>query len=117
MTVWGRNAETASEYLTKGSPVLIEGRLKLDTWEKDGQKHSKLKVVCERCYVWSAAAAERVVRAANGRKVVRGRPNAVAAAVHNTISPVRRTYADDVPPPEMSGGGGGGEGGGDDIPF
>ncbi len=48
VTVWGRNAEIASEYLTKGSPVLIEGRLKLDTWEKDGQKHSKLKVVCER---------------------------------------------------------------------
>ena len=45
--VWGRQAETASEYLTKGSPVLIEGRLKLDTWEKDGQKQSKLKVVCE----------------------------------------------------------------------
>ena len=47
VTVWGRQAETASEYLTKGSPVLIEGRLKLDSWEKDGQKRSKLKVVCE----------------------------------------------------------------------
>ena len=38
-----------SEYLNKGSPVFIEGRLKLDSWEdKDGQKRSKLKVVCER---------------------------------------------------------------------
>ena len=47
-TFWGRTAEIAAEYLSKGSPVLIEGRLKLDQWEADGQKRSKLKVVCER---------------------------------------------------------------------
>jgi single-strand DNA-binding protein len=48
VTLWGRTAEVASEYLSKGSSVLIEGRLKLDTWEKDGQKHYKLHVVGER---------------------------------------------------------------------
>jgi single-strand DNA-binding protein len=48
ITLWGRTAEIANEYLSKGSPVLIEGRLKLDRWEKEGQKHSKLKVVAER---------------------------------------------------------------------
>jgi single-strand DNA-binding protein len=48
VTVWGRTAEVAGEYLTKGSPVFIEGRLKLDTWETEGQKRSKLKVVCEK---------------------------------------------------------------------
>lgn len=48
VTLWARDAEIANEYLSKGSPVLIEGRLKLDQWEKDGQKHSKLKVVCDR---------------------------------------------------------------------
>lgn len=48
VTLWGRTAEVADEYLSKGSPVLIEGRLKLDTWEKDGQKRSKLKVIGER---------------------------------------------------------------------
>ncbi len=49
VTLWGRTAEVAGEYLSKGSPVLIEGRLKLDTWEtNDGQKRSKLKVVGER---------------------------------------------------------------------
>ena len=48
--VWGRQAETASEYLGKGSPVLIEGRLKLDSWEskQTGEKRSKLRVVGER---------------------------------------------------------------------
>ncbi|MCC7476346.1 MAG: single-stranded DNA-binding protein [Pirellulales bacterium] len=48
VTLWGRTAEIANEYLSKGSPVLIEGRLKLDRWEKDGQKHSRLRVTCER---------------------------------------------------------------------
>src|SRR5271170_3827630 len=48
VTLWERQAEVASEYLTKGAPVLIEGRLKLDTWEKDGKKNSKLKVIGER---------------------------------------------------------------------
>ncbi len=46
--VWGRQAETCGEYLGKGSPVLVEGRLRLDQWEKDGQKNSKLKVVADR---------------------------------------------------------------------
>ena len=48
VTLWGRTAEVANEYLAKGSPVLIEGRLKLETWEKEGQKRSKLKIVCDR---------------------------------------------------------------------
>ncbi len=48
VTMWGRTAEVAGEYLGKGSPVFIEGRLKLESWETDGQKRSKMKVVCDR---------------------------------------------------------------------
>lgn len=48
VTLWARQAEVACEYLKKGSNVLIEGRLKFDTWETDGQKRSKLRVVGER---------------------------------------------------------------------
>jgi single-strand DNA-binding protein len=48
VTLWGRTAEVANQYLTKGASVLVEGRLKLDSWEKDGQKKSKLRVICER---------------------------------------------------------------------
>lgn len=54
VTVWGRTAEVMSEYLGKGSPVLIEGRLKQDTWEQEGQKRSKLKVVCEKMQMLGA---------------------------------------------------------------
>src|SRR5438093_13714980 len=50
VTVWGRQAETSAEYLKKGRPVFIEGRLQLDTWDDkaSGQKRSKLRVVAER---------------------------------------------------------------------
>ena len=48
ITLWGRQAEIVCEYTTKGSPLLVEGRLKLDTWDADGQKRSKLKVIGEK---------------------------------------------------------------------
>jgi single-strand DNA-binding protein len=48
VTLWGRTAEIACEFLSKGSPLLVEGRLKLDSWETDGQKRTKLKVVGEK---------------------------------------------------------------------
>jgi single-strand DNA-binding protein len=53
-TLWARTAEVASEYLRKGSPCMIEGRLKLEQWEQDGQKRSKLKVVGERMQMLSS---------------------------------------------------------------
>jgi len=49
VTFWGRTAEVAGEYLKKGRPIFIEGRLQLDTWDdkQSGQKRSKLKVIGE----------------------------------------------------------------------
>ena len=49
VVLWARLAEIAGEYLKKGRPVFIEGRLQLDTWDdkQSGQKRSKLRVVGE----------------------------------------------------------------------
>lgn len=49
VTLWGRQAELAGQYLRKGRPVYIEGRLQLDSWEdrQSGQKRTKLKVIGE----------------------------------------------------------------------
>ncbi len=44
---WAKQAETINQYLRKGRPIFIEGRLKLDQWEKDGVKHSRMRVVVE----------------------------------------------------------------------
>jgi len=48
-TAWGRTAEVMAQYLSKGRPVFVEGRLKLDQWEDEngGGKRSKLSVVVE----------------------------------------------------------------------
>lgn len=48
ITVWGRQAETCAEYLKKGRPVMVEGRLRYEEWEKDGKKNNKIVVVAER---------------------------------------------------------------------
>jgi single-strand DNA-binding protein len=49
VTLWGRQAELAQQYLTKGRPVYIEGRLQLDSWDdkETGKKRSKIRVIGE----------------------------------------------------------------------
>ena len=49
VVVWGKQAESCGEYLDKGSPVMVEGRLQTREWEtKDGQKRNVVEVVAER---------------------------------------------------------------------
>lgn len=48
VSLFGRTAEVAKQYLNKGREVYVEGRLKFDTWEKDGQRRSKHSLVAER---------------------------------------------------------------------
>lgn len=50
VVVWGKTAENCGQYLHKGAPVLVEGRLQLDQWEKDGEKRSKLRVRADRVH-------------------------------------------------------------------
>lgn len=48
VVLWARRAEVACQYLRKGSPVFVEGRLELDQWQSpDGQKRSRLRVVAD----------------------------------------------------------------------
>jgi len=49
ITLWGRQAEVVGQYMKKGRPIYIEGRLQMDTWQdkQTGQNRSKLKVVGE----------------------------------------------------------------------
>jgi len=94
ITLWARTAEVASEYLSKGSSVLIEGRLKLDRWEKDGEKHSKLRVVGEKMQMLGG----RNGTAGGGR----GGPATTATTATSVAE--HAPHVDTEPPP-------------DDIPF
>jgi single-strand DNA-binding protein len=57
VTFWGRTAEVAGEYLKKGRPVFVEGRLQLDSWDDktSGQKRTKLKVIGENMQMLGSA--------------------------------------------------------------
>jgi single-strand DNA-binding protein len=110
VTLWGRTAEVASEYLTKGSPVFIEGRLKFDSWETpDGQKRSKLSVVGERMQLLGGRdpAAHGARPPGEGGPAAAGRPARAAAPGPSQPAPPDESY--EMPPPEASGG--------NDIPF
>lgn len=48
VVVWGRQAETCGQYLSKGSALFVDGRLQYEEWEKDGQKNNRLRVVADR---------------------------------------------------------------------
>ncbi|MCB9493646.1 MAG: single-stranded DNA-binding protein [Epsilonproteobacteria bacterium] len=57
--VWGAQAESCGQYLSKGRPVLVEGRLKLDSWQdNDGNKRNKHSVVADRVTFLSGVQAE-----------------------------------------------------------
>ncbi len=106
VTLWGRTAEVASEYLSKGSPALIEGRLKLDSWEgQDGQKRSKLKVVGEKMQLLGARGQGGQGGGEGGRPRPASRPAAQNSAYSQEAPPDQSFDA----PPESSSG--------DDIPF
>jgi single-strand DNA-binding protein len=47
VVVWGKQGENCSQYLSKGRPVLVEGRLQERKWESDGQQRSKFEVVAQ----------------------------------------------------------------------
>lgn len=104
---WGRTAEVMSQYLAKGRPVFVEGRLKLDQWEgRDGTKQSKIRVVVENFqFVDSPGGGSGGSGGGGGR------------------SYSNSGEYDQSQPATSGGGGGGGSGGGpepipdDDIPF
>ena len=101
VTLWGRDAEVSGEYLAKGRPVLIEGRLQLDTWDdkQSGQKRSKLRVVAERMQMLGS-------RGEGGGGGGGARSSAPAAAEPSDGPPIGGFDSDaPAPPPE------------DDVPF
>lgn len=102
VTLWARTAEIAGEYCRKGTPVMIEGRLKLDSWEQDGQKRSKLRVVGDRLVLLPTGG-----RGGGGGG---GRPQQQqqqSGGSDYSQAPPQQDYYD----------GGQDSGGGDDIPF
>lgn len=51
ITIWGKTAENLKPYLTKGKQICVEGHLKQDRWEKDGQKQSRVSIVADQVHL------------------------------------------------------------------
>ncbi len=89
VVVWGRQAENCAQYLRKGSPVLVEGRLQYDQWEnKEGEKRSRLRVVASRVQFLSSPRRAEYADAPAGNDAPGGaRPDAGPAPVADADAP------------------------------
>lgn len=87
VVAWGKQAESCKQYLTKGRPVFVEGRLIYRTWEQDGKTRSTLEV-----------RADRVQFLGGPRREEAGRPPAPAETELAAEEPVREGPAEDEPP-------------------
>ena len=85
ITLWSNIAEIAAKYTEKGSQVMIEGRLQMDQWEKDGKKRSKLKVI-----------GERLVMLGGGTYSNSGKRESEAAGIDPVPEP-RSAQGEDIP--------------------
>ncbi len=98
---FGRQAETLGQYMKKGSPLMIEGRLKLDQWDdkQTGQKRSKLGVVVEGFQFLGGGnrGGEGGSEAGSAPPVPRSRPAAPAAPAAESEPDVAPHEGDDVP--------------------
>lgn len=65
-TMFGARAEAVSRYLSKGAKVAIDGKLRYSSWEKDGQKRSKLEVIVDEIEFLSRYGEERTAAPAQG---------------------------------------------------
>jgi len=99
LQAYGKQAETLNQYMNKGKPLLVEGRLKLDQWQgKDGEKRSRLRVVVENFQFLGAPS--------GGQRDGGGPP------AGRTAEPARAGGgSDEMPPVEEA------AAAGDDIPF
>ncbi len=95
---WGKQGELVAKYLTKGSPALVQGRLKLDQWEdkQTQQKRSKLKVVLENVQFLSSRGAGGPAAGGQGA----GDDGIDQTAPVERHTPPPRTNARPTPPPQ-----------------
>ncbi len=117
VTAWGRTAEISAQYLKKGRQVFVEGRLKFDQWEQDGQKRSKLSVTADQVtFVDGGGAAGGAGGGSEGSEsggarrggFQRGGPPARGPVRPNSPPPQQEPRDEgpgpsDEPPPEMGG--------------
>jgi len=97
--VFGRTAENVGQYMRKGRPILIEGRLKLDQWDdkQSGQKRSKLGVIAETVQFLGSPAGGEGGGSASAPAPRAARPAAASAPASEPVEGDGPPESDDVP--------------------
>jgi single-strand DNA-binding protein len=96
---YGKPAETLNQYMNKGKPLMVEGRLKYDQWEgKDGQKRSKLYVIAENFqFLGSAGGAGGGNRGGQERQVASSAPRGQIADEMPPMDEATAPTGEDIP--------------------
>ncbi|HEX7569607.1 MAG TPA: single-stranded DNA-binding protein [Verrucomicrobiae bacterium] len=96
---FGKTAETIGQYLKKGRPILVEGRLRYETWDdkQSGQKRSKLGVVMDHFQFMDSGRGEGEVSAPTSSAPRAARPAAPAAPAAEPVEGDGPPESDDVP--------------------
>jgi single-strand DNA-binding protein len=99
VTVWGRTAENVGEYLKKGRPVFIEGRLQLDSWEdkQSGQKRNKLKVVADNVQFLGSPRGAGSGGPDEGGETSHSRPSGAGSSAPSKNAPPAEPDDDEIP--------------------
>jgi len=89
VTVWGTTAENFAESCPKGTRVMVIGRLQFDTWEKDGEKRSKVKIVADHVgpeLRWATADVTRAAKGDGTKPASRPKPQGAGSAYDDGMS-------------------------------
>lgn len=99
-TMFGTRAESLSRYLSKGTKVAIEGKLRYSSWERDGQRRSKLEVIVDELEFMTqgqqAQHAPRAPRYAQAPQAVQA-PPALQSQINQTFAQPVEVYDEDCP--------------------
>ena len=102
LRAYGRPAETLNQYMAKGKPLLVEGRLKFDQWEgKDGQKRSKLYVVVENFQFLGPPSGQRGAEGGGGSGYQRGPARAPSKGPQTPEYEEQPPHAEEAPADEI----------------
>lgn len=98
ITVFGKQAETAAEYLRKGQLALIEGRLRTTSWETEGMKRYRTDIIAERVQFGPKRQGEAVETDDDSRSADRSDQGIAVSACPNMDSPIAAQHMDDDVP-------------------
>ena len=109
IVVWGRQGESLAQYLTKGKMVGVDGELRQDRWQQDGQNRSKVEIIANNLQLLGGGSGASGAGSAAGYGAASGGENASSGNGASSFSHERQNWQGSAAPAD--------DGFADDIPF